>query len=129
MEKELEKINYGFMEKLNKLLNSELIKLKDLLQNKDTFNFPAVYIFSKPNSKEVVYVGRTKTLYLWERIKDHKTINTKSDLNIMIKGKENYPQIVDEYMIRCLKIEDGRERMFFENFVIAILQPELNKHG
>ena len=117
------------MEKLQNLLDSHSTKLGDLLKNKENFDFPAVYVFYKPKSEEVVYVGRTKTKNINGRMKDHKGTNGSSDMNIMIKGRAGFPQEVEEYIIKFLRIENKRERMFFENFVISILKPELNKEG
>lgn len=126
---EIEKKNIKMIGQLRDLLGSEIVRLDYLIKNKDNFNFPAVYIISKPHSKKVIYAGRTKTKYLWERIKHHKTINKNSDLNIMIKGRKGYPKKVGEYEVRYLKVKEKRKRMFFENFIIGILQPELNKEG
>jgi len=127
--KRIKEKNFRLMKRLQELLKPERIKLEELLKNKSKFDFPAVYVFSKPNSKRVIYAGRTKTIPFWKRMKHHKSINKGSDLNIMIKGKVGYPQKVGEYGVRYLKMKDSRERMFFENFIIGILQPELNKHG
>ena len=116
------------MKQLYKLLNSRIVKLGNILKVRNNFNFPAVYVISKPDSQIVIYAGRTKSLPLWRRIYDHKTITgTTSDLNMMIK-KKDYSQKIEEYGVRYLKIEDTRERMFFESFIIAVLQPELNKN-
>ena len=113
--------------KLNYLLDLKSITIGQILKNKEKFDSPAVYAISKPNTKDVVYVGRTKNLTL--RIVDHKNTDTKSDLRMMIKGKEGYPQDIVDYCVRYIKIENSRERMFFENFVIGVLEPKLNKEG
>ncbi len=126
---EIEKKNIKLMRQLRNLLGSEIVKLDYLIKNKDSFNFPAVYVFSKPNFKKAIYVGRTKTLPLRRRMIDHKKTNGNSDLNMMIKGKASYSKKIGEYKLRYLKIEDSKERMFFESFAIALLQPELNKYG
>ena len=48
---------------------------------------------------------------------DHRyTTGGGSDMNEMIKGRAGFPQEVEEYDIKFLKIENQRERMFFEHF-------------
>ena len=50
-----------------------------------------------------------------------------SDLRGMVKCFADYPQDKDAYQVRCLEVENERERSFLEHFVIGVLRPAFNK--
>lgn len=115
-------------EKLARLLISSTHTIQDVAFSLHTkFDIGGVYVISTPNDKEIVYAGRTKTKSVVGRIRDHRSINTSSDLKGMVRINPSYPQGIDSYRVRCIEIIDPRERLFFEHFVIGVLKPTFNK--
>jgi len=89
--------------------------------------FPGIYAFSLPDDSEIVYVGKTRTNTILQRILDHKNISTNSDMRGMLKNNSDMPQNIESYKLRYLPVTDDRERGFLEYFCIGILKPRLNK--
>ncbi len=114
---------------LCKLLGKEPLSVQDINsgRNISQFNVEGVYVISTPDDSEFVYVGRTQRKTVAGRIKDHHCLNTNSDLKGMLSILKNYPQDIDNYLVRCIEIRDPRERTLFEHFLISILQPRFNK--
>jgi len=117
---------------LFELLKKEPIAVQDIVylfgRNISQFYVEGVYMISTPDDNEIVYVGKTRTKSVAGRVKDHRSINTNSDLKGMLsKLFKDYPQDIDNYLVRCIEIRDPRERTFFEHFLISILQPHFNK--
>ncbi len=110
------------------MLASEPIPLSNILATKPSrFEVEGVYAISTPGDGEVVYVGKTIRKHVVGRLYDHKHMDASSDLNVIVKRFPTYPQRIDGYLVRCLKITDPRARGFFESFAIGILQPTFNR--
>jgi hypothetical protein len=117
-----------FSTQLLELLSTDAYTVHDIMMKKPTrFNVEGVYIITTPDDNKIVYVGKTRTKSVLDRIRDHLNIDTNSDLKGMLKLFPAYPQEIYEYLIRCIDIPDARERTFFEYFLISILQPPFNK--
>ncbi len=113
---------------LFEVLSTEALTIRDvLIKSPSRFNAEGIYIISTPDDSEIVYVGKTRTKSIFGRIKDHRSINTRSDLKGMLKMFSDYPQEIDDYLVRCVEVADARRRTFFEHFTISILQPPFNK--
>ncbi len=116
-----------FKSRLIKLLEAEPVRVREVIDNSpDEFKVEGVYAISTPDD-DLAYVGMTRTKLVSERIKDHRYIDTKSDLKGMLKMNPEYPQEADDYLVRCVEVSDGRTRMFFENFAIGVLRSPFNK--
>lgn len=116
-----------FKSLLSKLLEAEPVRVREVIDNSPPkFNVEGVYAISTPDD-DLAYVGMTRTKLVSERIKDHRYIDTKSDLKGMLKMFPDYPQEADDYLVRCVEVSDDRNRMFFEYFAIGILRPPFNK--
>jgi hypothetical protein len=126
-EKEI-KVNKELLDMLGKLNDVEAIRISDVLKSKDKFNFAAVYVIFSP-TMELIYIGRTLTQTVRKRMRDHVGKSESSDLKRMIKNRVGYDQDASKYFIRYLEIENHRDRMRFESFIIAIHNPILNKEG
>ena len=117
-----------FREKLLQLLSVDARTIRNVLDKKPLqFNVEGVYIISTPDDRKIVYAGKTSTKSIIARLRDHRNIDTTSDLKGMLKVFADYPQEIDDYLVRCVEIMHSRERTFFEYFVISILQPPFNK--
>ncbi len=118
-----------FRNQLFKLLSTPALTIRDILKEKPPrFNVEGVYIISTPNDREHVYVGKTKTNTVVGRVADHRHKDTKSDLKgMLLKLFSDYPQKIDDYLVRCVEVADARKRTFFEQFSISVLQPHFNK--
>ncbi len=119
-----------FRSQLSKLLSTGTLTIHNILMKKPSrFNVKGVYLISTPDDNEIVYVGKTRTKSVIGRLSDHRTKDTKSDLKRMLKLKlfSDYPQEVNNYLVRCVEVVDSRKRTFFEHFSISILQPPFNK--
>lgn len=113
---------------LRDLLSSVALTVHDVrFEEPPQFNVEGVYVISTPDDGEIIYTGKTRTKTVIERIADHRSIDTKSDLKGMLKMFLDYPQEIDEYLVRCVEISDSRDRTFFEHFSISVLQPPFNK--
>ena len=110
------------------MLASNPTPLSEILATKPSrFEVEGVYAISTPSDKEVVYMGKTIRKHVVGRLYDHKHKDANSDLNVIVKRFPTYPQRIDNYLVRCLKIADPRARGFFENFAIGVLQPTFNR--
>ncbi len=110
------------------MLSREARCIRDVLDNKPSaFDVEGVYVISTPDDSQFVYVGKTRTKTIVERIRDHRSIDTQSDLKGMLKRHPEYPQEIDRYFVRCAEERDARLRTFLEHFVIGVLQPPFNK--
>ncbi len=117
-----------FRSQLFELLSTDPLAIHDVLTNRPSrFNLEGVYAISVPHDSEIVYVGKTRTKSVIERLRDHRSIDTKSDLKGMLKLFSSYPQEIDNYLVRCAEVTDARKRTMFEHFLISILQPPFNK--
>ncbi len=119
-----------FRNQLFELLSTDALTIHDVLMKRPSrFNVEGVYLISTPDDNEIVYVGKTRTKSVIGRLSDHRTKDTKSDLKRMLKLKlfSDYPQEVNNYLVRCVEVVDSRKRTFFEHFSISILQPPFNK--
>jgi len=115
-------------EQLLGLLSTEPASISDVFFNEPPrFNVEGVYMISTPDDRKVVWVGRTITKSIIGRIADHRSGATTSDLKRRVRGSPEYPQNIDEYLVRCVAIPNPRERILFEHFSIGALQPALNK--
>jgi hypothetical protein len=115
-------------ERLSELFAARGFTFNNILKNKPSqFNVKGVYAISTPNDGEVVYVGKTLTKSVIGRLSDHRSICTTSDLKGMLKLFPNYPQEINNYVVRCIQIDDPRRRTFVEYFIISAIQPAFNK--
>ena len=118
----------AYQERLSRLLCSGYLTIRTIAFDRPArFDIEGVYIISTPDDKKIVYAGRTKTKTVTGRIRDHRSIDTQSDLKGMLRSNQSYPQEIDDYSVRCMEMEDSRERIFFEHFIISILKPVFNK--
>ncbi len=116
---------YRYLELLQSLMRKEPKTLEEVAKNKNDYNYPGVYVITRPDNDEVVYVGKTESIR--KRMNDHLTSNGSSDLKEMLKENKCYPQNPEEYYVRSIPIDNSRERGFFEHFVISVLKPPFNK--
>jgi len=97
----------AFTKMMFEILDSEPINIRVLVSEKPSrFNVAGVYLINSPADDNIVYVGRTKTNTITKRIQDHRSINTDSDLKGKLKMYSDYPQKINEYLIRCLAVSD-----------------------
>ena len=116
-------------EKLEELLSKKPELISNVAKNKN-IREKGVYAISRPDTNEIVYVGKTKTKTIQGRMYDHlkhKHGDTDSDLANMVLKRPYLPQDYLNYSVRYLPLEDSRDRMIFEMFTISILDPKLNK--
>jgi hypothetical protein len=114
-------------QRLLALLESPSHTIKEILRDKSEHAKPGVYAIFRPDGAEVVYVGRNKTKTIADRIEQHRYGSTGADLRGMLETHRVLPQNIDDYGVRYRVVEDERDRFFFENFVIAGLEPPMNK--
>ena len=124
------------IKKWQNLLEELLVKKPEIISNiakNKQIQDEGVYVISKPKKiEDIVYVGKTRTLSIQRRMYDHlshKHGDTDSDLANMVIARSHLPQDYENYFVRFVALENPRDRMRFENFVISILDPELNKTG
>tara|TARA_B100001167_G_C16571442_1_gene212708 strand:- start:46 stop:432 length:387 start_codon:yes stop_codon:yes gene_type:complete len=124
------------IKKWQNLLEELLVKKPEIISNiakNKQIQDEGVYVISKPKKiEDIVYVGKTRTLSIQRRMYDHlshKHGDTDSDLANMVIARSHLPQDYENYLVRFVALENPRDRMRFENFVISILDPELNKTG
>ena len=116
-------------EKLEELLSKKQELISNVAKNKN-IREKGVYAISRPDTNEIVYVGKTKTKTIQGRMYDHlkhKHGDTDSDLANMVLKRKHLPQDYPNYLVRYLPLEHSRDRMRFEMFTISILNPDLNK--
>jgi len=116
-----------YLESIEGLLCSDIYKLEQVCTKK-VFDFPGVYLATSQDDCEIMYVGRTKR-------------NTKGDLTTIKarmqahkgrgKGRTSdlRNKVGDEclrYNTRAVKVEDDRERLLLEHFLIGALMPKHN---
>lgn len=118
-----------FTAELERLLSQPSHLLSDVIKRwPPEAQFPGVYAISTPDDSAVVYVGMTVSQVLADRLHDHYHLKGGSDLRGMLPVfSASHPQIRDEYRVRWLTIEELRQRILFESFVIGVLQPPFNK--
>ncbi len=115
-------------DRLSTLLSAEPSRIREILNNKPAaFDVPGAYAIATPDDSRFVYAGKTRTKTVLGRIRDHRSIDTQSDLRGMLKCHLPYPQEIDSYLVRSLEEKDARLRTFLEHFVIGVLQPPFNK--
>ncbi len=107
---------------LKKLTNATDYKIKYIIKNH--LSFSAVYILIRPDTHKVVYAGETKNFS--QRMSFHKSHSGDSQLNTKLKQHPSYPQQVEDYFVHYRKMDNERERTFFEDFVKSNLKPPLN---
>ena len=109
-----------FRTQLCELLSKDALRLYDVIGKKPIqFNVQGVYVISTPDDREIVYVGKTRTSSIIERLSDHRS--GRSDLKGMLK------QEIDRHLVRCVEIANSLKRTYFEFFLIGILQPPCNE--
>ena len=114
--------------RLSTLLSSEPARIRDVLDGEPAaFDVEGVYAISTPDDSRFVYAGKTRTKTVLGRIRDHRSVDTQSDLRGMLQRYRDYPQEIDSYLVRCQQERDARQRTFLEYFVIGVLQPSFNK--
>jgi len=115
---------------LKRLMENERLTLKEA-KTGDKYNHHGVYVLTRPDNDEVVYVGKTTTgsTGIKRRIEAHLRISKigKSNLKAFLKKHRDYPQDPKEYYVRGIEIEDPRERGLFECFLISVLNPPFNR--
>ena len=112
---------------LLELISSRAFTIQDILREKPPrFNVKGVYAISTPDDSEIVYVGQTAKSVI-DRLVDHRSIDTKSDLKGILTLSPDYPKQIDNYLVRCVEVPDVHDRIFLENFSISVLQPSFNK--
>ena len=114
---------------LDELLSKQAEVISKVAGDK-TADSLGVYAISRPDTNEIVYVGKTKTKTIQGRMYDHlkhKHGDTDSDLANMVIKREKLPQNYSDYLVRYLPINESRDRMRFEMFAISVLDPALNK--
>lgn len=116
-----------YRQRLDELLSAPLRSVSELLQTRQEHDRQGVYTIARPDTDEIVYVGRTKTKGIAGRVSDHRSIDTTSDLRGMLRQNPQLPQQTDAYRVRYVVVQDPRDRLFFEYFAIACLAPTLNK--
>jgi len=117
-----------FEKLLTKLLEKDSLSIKEIVsKSPNSFNFKGVYLISTPTDSEIVWAGMTdKTIY--NRIFDHQRLGHRpSNLKAILKNNSNYPQDIENYLVRCIEIAKNRRRSLFEHFAISILEPTFNK--
>ncbi|MFX0199170.1 MAG: hypothetical protein ACFFCW_23855 [Candidatus Hodarchaeota archaeon] len=117
-----------FRGQLFALLSADPLTVREILDMRPPrFDVEGVYVISTPDDGEIVYVGKTRTKSVIGRVSDHRDTDTKSDLKGMLRLFPDYPQEVNNYLVRCINISDARKRTFFEHFSIGVLSPPFNK--
>lgn len=117
-EKKIEKLKG----QLNELLESQPHSVGTVRKyEKYKFDDKGVYLISEPDDNEHVYVGLTNKGF-HNRIEDHHNLDKGSNLRFFIHNDA----MRDNYLVRCLKIEDKTERYILEHFAISVLQPKYN---
>ena len=113
---------------LDKLVHSVGRTVADVVGNEPRgFDVEGVYCISLPDDRKIVYIGQTRSKKVIGRVRDHRSNNGTSDLRCMLKnGTGDYPQAVDEYVVRCIEVADPKQRAFFEHFAMAVVQPPFN---
>jgi len=116
-----------YQTRLSDLLASRALSISELLAEREAHAVPSVYVLFTPDDDQPVYAGRTKTQSIAARMRDHRDAGTASDLGGMLKRNPELLRPVDKYLVRYATVTDGRDRLFFEHFVIGCLAPPLNK--
>ena len=115
-------------DRLSEILGRDAVPIGIVLKDKpEQFKVQGVYIITTPDDSQIVWVGETTTLKVYERIKHHCSLKQSSDLNVVLKKYPDYPQDCNVYLVRCLEETDSRERGQLEHFLIGVLQPVFNK--
>ncbi len=131
--KEMVEIDYSkriseLHECLSMILEKAATPINMILKNRPhQFNVKGVYVITTPDDNKIVWVGKTTTLKVYERIKHHCTLRQSSDLNVVLKKHLDYPQDCNKYLVRCFEETDTRQRGQLEHFLIGVLQPVFNK--
>ena len=115
-----------YTRELEILINSKHYSISKVVGDNVNFGFKGVYIISTPKDESIVYAGETgKTIQ--KRMKDHLSGASDSDLKSMLIYYQKYPLNPKNYLVRCIKKESTRDRIYFENFLKSILKPPFNK--
>ena len=109
--------------RMQKVIEKTRFHLLSYVASRPTFDFPAVYLIYNP-SKNVVYIGQTKTLY--ERANEHLKGNDRYAVSRKIKRFPKMSQKIEKYYIKYIRIDDYRERCFSECILLGVHQPILN---
>ena len=112
--------------KMDKILQQKIHNIKDVQREKEKYDVKGVYLIRRPDTSEIVYVGKTKA-GISNRMQQHIYLKETSDLNIMIKKFSEFPQEVRTYLVQYFEIPNDRERGIFENFLVSVIDPILNK--
>lgn len=108
-------------ESLKLLLNAAIITLKTMSNREQ---FAGVYILSRPDNEDIVYVGESGNIP--DRMSQHIG-GGNSTLKNKLEHRPSYPQNPSRYKIQYRRMANDRERLIFENYVRSILKPEFNR--
>ncbi len=106
---------------LQRLLGAAAITVKTMTGREQ---FAGVYILSRPDTGEIIYVGESGNIP--ERMSQHINGNGNSTLKNKIQHHPSYPQNALKYRIQYRRMVDDQQRLVFEDYVRAILNPPLN---
>ena len=73
---------------------------------------------------KLLYIGQTNSLQ--SRMQEHLIGISRGNFCNKIKRRPNMSQKIEEYKVKYIKIENYRERCFFECELIGVYRPELN---
>lgn len=104
---------------IEELLKAEGGTVLSVSKNPD-FEFPGVYVIY--SDEDILWVGKTTSRSVQNRMRQHMQQNTNSDLNHLI-GKDACAKC----KVRAVNIADDRERMLVECFLTSVLNPRYNK--
>ena len=107
---------------LDNLLKSVKHTIRNL-SNGDAF--AGVYLLSRPDNGMPVYAGETDNMS--QRMQNHINNTSGSNLNQMLKKHPSFPQDPLKYKIQYRRLANKKDRTYFQDYVIAVLHPVLNK--
>ena len=114
-------INYSRMQRV--IEHSRAHKL-GYISHRVGFDLSAVYLIYHPKTHEVIYIGETNSLY--NRVNEHIKGIGRSSLRLKVRKRPELPQLILEYGIKYIAVDDYRERKFSEDILLGIYRPMLN---
>ncbi|MCH7561909.1 MAG: GIY-YIG nuclease family protein [Thaumarchaeota archaeon] len=109
-------------ESLVRLLNAAKITLKTMSNREQ---LAGVYILSRPDNGDVVYVGKSENIP--ERMSQHINGNGDSTLKNNLEHHPSYQQNASKYRIQYRRMANDKERLVFEDYVRSVIKPEFNR--
>lgn len=122
MKRKYTNIDKDHKNSLDNLLNSTKYTIKKLSNGEA---FAGVYLISRPDNGTHAYVGETENMS--QRMQSHVSNTRGSNLNQILKKRLSFPQDPLKYKVQYRRLANQKDRTYFENYVIAVLQPLLNK--